>query len=347
MYKTEALHKLYEKLISLDDYENATPLFRWEWEQGVGLFAIYKLYEKTKSEKYLDFLKFWYLKMLGKGFDKNINTMSPLLALTYLYESDKNEEYLEIIKENAEWLMEKMPRTVEGGMQHLTTHTINNDQIWADTLFMTILFLARAGKLLNSKEMQDEAVYQAILHVKYLTDTKTGLWYHGWSLTEGHFGEVFWGRGNCWITAAIPELLKTTYSVIGSVDKKVLEEAYKRQVYALIENQDISGMWHTIINDPESYFETSASAGFSYGILQGIKLGILDESYYLNSYMAVRYIVSNYLDEDGSLAQVSAGTAMGYDKEHYKNIGFCQTPYGQGLLILAILELENSEGFYD
>ena len=346
MDKTEVLNKLYERLTALEEDEGITPVYRWEWEQGVGLFSIYKLYEATGDKRCLEFLNGWYGKMLGKGFDKNINTMSPLLALTYLYEAEKNTGYLEVIKENAEWLMNKMPRTVEGGMQHLTTHTINNDQLWADTLFMTILFLARAGKVLNNQKMQDEAVYQTIIHIKYLSDCESGLWYHGWSLTERHFGGIFWGRGNCWITIAIPEIL-TIVEEISMTDRRLLEEAYKRQVGALIKYQDISGMWRTIINDEDSYFETSATAGFAYGILTGVKYGAIDKSHYLNSYMAVRYIVSNYLGEDGSLKQVSAGTAMGYDSEHYKNIGFCQTPYGQGLMILAVLALEDTEKFYN
>lgn len=346
MDKTEVLYKLYEKLTTLEESEGITPVYRWEWEQGVGLFAIYKLYEKTGEIRCLEFLNKWYSKMLKKGFDKNINTMSPLLALTYLYENEKNADYLEVIKENAEWLMNKMPRTVEGGMQHLTTHTINNDQLWADTLFMTILFLARAGQVLNNKEMREEAVYQTIIHIKYLSDTESGLWYHGWSLTEKHFGGIFWGRGNCWITAAIPEILRIVEDM-SFTDRRLLEEAYKRQVEALVKYQDISGMWHTIINDKSSYFETSATAGFAYGILSGVESGIIDEKHNLYSYMALRYIVSNYLEEDGSLKQVSAGTAMGYDSGHYKNIGFCQTPYGQGLMILAVLGLKDTDKFYN
>ena len=346
MDKTEVLYKLYERLTALEEDEGVTPVRRWEWEQGVGLFAIYKLYEKTGDVRCLEFLNKWYEEMIGNGFDRNVNTMSPLLALTYLYETEKKPVYLEVIRENAEWLMNKMPRTVEGGMQHLTTHTINNDQIWADTLFMTILFLARAGRVLNSQKMQDEAVYQTIIHIKYLSDCESGLWYHGWSLTEKHFGGIFWGRGNCWITAAIPEILATVDNM-SFTDRRLLKEAYKRQVDALVKYQDISGMWHTIINDKSSYFETSATAGFAYGLLAGIEQGIIDEKHYLYSYMAVRYIVSNYLEEDGSLKQVSAGTAMGYGSEHYKNIGFCQTPYGQGLMILAVLGLKDTDKFYN
>ena len=346
MKKSEVLDKLYEKLISLEKGEDTVPIHRWEWEQGVGLFAIYKLYEEKKDKKYLDFLNNWYSKLIHIGFDKNVNTMSPLLALTYLYEVEKKEEYLKLIEENAKWLMNEMPRTVEDGIQHLTTHTINNDQIWADTMFMTILFLARSGKILNNKEMRDEAVYQSIIHIKYLTDLTSGLWYHGWSLVDEHFGGVFWGRGNCWITVAIPEILKIVEDM-SYVERKLLEESYKRQVQALVKYQNISGMWNTIIDDADSYFETSATAGFSYGILLGVEQNILDKSHYLYSYMGMRYIISNYLKEDGSLDKVSTGTPMGYNKKHYKEIGFCQTPYGQGLAILAVLSLRETDEFYN
>ena len=47
MDKTEVLYKLYEKLTTLEGKEGITPVYRWEWEQGVGLFSIYKLYETT------------------------------------------------------------------------------------------------------------------------------------------------------------------------------------------------------------------------------------------------------------------------------------------------------------
>ena len=110
MDKTEVLNKLYERLTALEEDEGITPVYRWEWEQGVGLFSIYKLYEATGDKRCLEFLNGWYGKMLGKGFDKNINTMSPLLALTYLYETEKNTGYLEVIKENAEWLENSLMR---------------------------------------------------------------------------------------------------------------------------------------------------------------------------------------------------------------------------------------------
>lgn len=35
--------------------------------------------------------------------------------------------------------------------------------------------------------------------------------------------------------------------------------------------QDESGLWHTLLDDPNSYLESSATAGFAYGILKAVR----------------------------------------------------------------------------
>ncbi len=52
-----------------------------------------------------------------------------------------------------------------------------------------------------------------------------------------------------------------------------LTSALRRQVDALLPLQDPkTGLWHTLIDDPTSYVETSGSSGFVGGILMGIRL---------------------------------------------------------------------------
>lgn len=55
--------------------------------------------------------------------------------------------------------MNEMPRTEHGGMQHITAEE-NHQQMWDDTLMMTVLPLAKIGKLLNKPEYVEEAIYQ-------------------------------------------------------------------------------------------------------------------------------------------------------------------------------------------
>lgn len=49
---------------------------------------------------------------------------------------------------------------------------------------MTVLPLAKIGKLLNRLDYLEEAKHQFLIHIKYLQDKKSGLWYHGWTFEE-------------------------------------------------------------------------------------------------------------------------------------------------------------------
>lgn len=75
--------------------------------------------------------------------------------------------------------MYDMPRTEEGGLQHATYLTPNHQQLWDDTLMMCVLPLAKIGLVLGRPEYVEEAKRQFMLHVKYLADPQTGLWFHG------------------------------------------------------------------------------------------------------------------------------------------------------------------------
>ena len=73
------------------------------------------------------------------------------------------------------------------------------------------------------------------------------------------------------------------------------------------------------------------------GILKGIRMGILDDSYLPCAKKAIRAILKN-IDTDGTVLKVSGGTGMGYDRDHYKNILIAPMAYGQSLTILALVE---------
>ena len=96
-------------------------------------------------------------------------------------------------------------------------------------------------------------------------------------------------------------------------------------------------MWHTALDDPTSYEEVSGSAAITAGVLKGIKLGILDDSCLDCAWKGVRAVM-NQIDKDGTVLNVSGGTGMGADREHYKNILIAPMAYGQSLTILALIQ---------
>lgn len=334
-------NRVMEKLVSLHEgggpFDHLT-LDTWEWPQGVALYAMCKLYIKTKDNKILAFLRSWYNKKLAEGLPgRNVNTTAPMLGLAVLYELSGEKSYLQPISDWAQWVMNDMQRTPEGGLQHITTHSENSGQLWDDTLFMTVLFLYRAGLVLRRKEYCEEAKYQFLLHIKYLHAPHNALWYHGFTfLGRHHFAGAFWARGNGWFTAGAVDFLEMIEQ--DSVYQFILR-TWQEQCEALAKLQDGStGLWHTLLDHEDSYLETSASAAIAYGLKKGLRLGLLKDSLSAAAENAANGVLGN-IGSDGLVRGVSYGTPMGDTLEFYKEIPVCPTAYGQGLAFLMLTEM--------
>ena len=52
------------------------------------------------------------------------------------------------------------PKQREGGFQHITSDTLNDGELWDDTLSMTVLVLANMGRILGRQDYTDEAAHQ-------------------------------------------------------------------------------------------------------------------------------------------------------------------------------------------
>ena len=125
--------------------------------------------------------------------------------------------------------------------------------------------------------------------------------------------------------------------MLSGAEKRFILNAWKKQVDALISVQDPDGLWHTILTDPETYLETSGSGAITAGILAGIRCGYLDNRYTPAVKKAVEALL-DYIDEDGLVRNVSAGTGMGMNAQHYKDIIIRPMAYGQSLTALALIE---------
>ena len=359
---TRKLDLVVNKLLTLGGPENETELenggesigfFRrdfgiseWDWPQGVGLYGLYKIMMVEKKDEYRKFLCSWFKSNMAEGLpSRNINTTTPLLTLVQLNEICPDPEFESLCLSWADWLMRCLPRTEEGGFQHVTSANgdrlgvrLNENEMWIDTLFMTVLFLNRMGQKYNRQDWISESIHQVLLHIKYLYDKKTGLFYHGWTFnTRDNFGGVFWCRGNSWFTAGILEYLEMFKGSLDAGVREFIVNTYKSKVRALKKLQSQSGLWHTVLDDPASYEEVSGSAAITAGILKGIKLGILDDSYLDCAWKGVRAVMNN-IDEEGTVLNVSGGTGMGADREHYKKILIAPMAYGQSLTILALIQ---------
>jgi unsaturated rhamnogalacturonyl hydrolase len=311
----------------------------WEWTHGIGLYGIYQYYQQTGDEKMRAVIDDWFTARLAEGTPtKNVNTMSPFLTLAYRYEETGNAAWRPYLERWAEWVMYEMPRTDKGAMQHIVYNNENHQQMWDDTLMMSVLPLAKIGKLLDRPEFVEEATYQFLLHVQYLMDRETGLWFHGWTFDGHHnFAQARWARGNSWLTIAIPEFLELVDLPQNNATRRYLLQVLESQVSALAKCQDDSGLWHTLLDDPHSYLESSATAGFAYGILKAVRKRYIDASYAPVAEKAIQGVIK-HINPAGELTQTSFGTAMGNDLDFYREIALTSMPYGQAMAILCLSE---------
>jgi len=320
----------------------------WEWTHGIGLYGLWHYYTLTGSKETMDIMQGWFSKQLGRGTTKNINTMSPFLTLAYLYEETGNKTFVPWLDAWAEWLMTGLPRTKYGGFQHETYVEYNKDELWDDTLMMSALPLAKIGILLNRPAYVEEAKRQFMLHCQYLCDTTTGLFFHGWKwedkggLEVGHnFARARWARGNSWLTIAIPDFIEILDLKETDPLRQFLIHTLESQCAALLKLQAENGMWRTLLDVPVSegsYEEASATAGFAYGMLKAVRKRYISGEVYQDSAVKAIKAVIERIDKDGELQEVSFGTGMGHNLQHYKDIKITSMPYGQAMAIMALGE---------
>lgn len=309
--------------------------FAWDWPCGVAFYGICRAWEETGNEEYLDYLTAWVDEYLELGLPPlTVNAVSMGHAMITLHEATGREKYLDIAMKKAEYLRNEAVRFGAGVLQH--TVSVNNDfpeQAWADTLFMAAYFLLRMGAKLNNREYIDDALNQYYWHEEYLQDEATNLYYHGWdNLRQDHMSGIFWARGNAWAALTMAEALKLInylYPMFMRIDGSLRD-----LLSALVRLQAEEGLWHTVLTDPSSCLETSASAGIAAGlVIYGHPL----HAKYVQR--ALRGIRANTA-ADGTVRNVSAGTAVMNDVEDYKQVPCKRIQgWGQGLALAFLASL--------
>lgn len=317
----------------------------WDWPQGVGLLGLAGLDDYFGDGRYAPFARDWFARNLQRGLPaRNINTTAPMHALLEMPFAGE-EPYEALAISWADWLLCGLPKTEEGGFQHVITSfedrnrtTDNTGEIWVDTLFMAVLFLAKMGVKYNRADWLDASVHQFLLHIKYLYEKRSGLFHHAWSFVDrGNFGEVLWLRGNSWYTLGSLLYIQAMGDALPAGVRRFILDAYHAQAKALLPLQDASGLWHTVLDDPTSYLEVSGSANIASGLLLGIRMGVLDAAHRAPALRAIEAVCKN-IAPDGMVEGVSGGTVVGRDAEHYRRIILAPMAYGQALALLSLKE---------
>lgn len=356
-WELEEVPMLRELIVPESSSYTRDPYSDWHYANGGTMLAILSLYHTTGDTRYLDFVKHFAGNILEnddyfrwqyfnlqamRGSLHRINrftmlddTGGPALPLVELQRMDQAAPAnMAMLERNFDYVM--------NGQERLEDFTFSRPEprpatVWADDLFMSVPFLLRMAEIKNDPGLYDEVARQVIQFNKYLMDPETGLYFHGWYNEEQETTPVRWGRANGWIIWATSEALLHLPEKHPSY-KKILK-IFRSHMEAIASMQDASGMWHQVLDHPDTWEESSCTAMFTLGMARGARMGWLKKAYGEKALKAWGAL-QNKIEEDGNVVDICRGTGIGDDVEFYATRKrFDHDPRGLGAMITAGCEI--------
>ena len=187
--------------------------------------------------------------------------------------------------------------------------------LWLDDLYMSVPALAQMGALTGETRYFDDAVRQVRQFSERMFIPATGLYRHGWVEGMDPHPAFCWARANGWALVAMAELLSVLPADHpGRADVLALYRAQARGVAAV---QSGAGLWHQLLDRPDTYLETSASAMFTYALARGINRGWLDPLAYGPAVTLGWNAVARQVNARGQVEGTCIGTTLAFDPAYY------------------------------
>ena len=189
------------------------------------------------------------------------------------------------------------------------------DSLWLDDLYMSVPALAQMGKLTGDRAYFDDAARQLIQFEARMFVKEKGLFMHGWVKGMEEHPAFHWGRANGWAIMATVELLSVLPEDHPS--REALLTLLKAHAHGLAAVQGRNGLWHQLLDRPETYEETSASAMYVFAIARAINRGWLDPLAYGPMVSVGWNAVAKKVNTQGQVEGTCVGTGMGWEPVFY------------------------------
>lgn len=197
--------------------------------------------------------------------------------------------------------------------------------LWQDDQFMGTTLAARLGAhagvpIAKSRAYLDFAIRNLVNFAAHCQDPTDGVYWHGKNMASGDHSCCKWGRANGWTAMAKAEVVKAVTA--GWPSHPLLPQliaVWKAHAAGLASLQDkATGLWHQVVDHPETYLETSATAMNLYSLATGVLGGWLDKATYDPIIRSAWGGVASMVDAAGVVHNISCGTGIGGDVAFYE-----------------------------
>jgi rhamnogalacturonyl hydrolase YesR len=235
-----------------------------------------------------------------------------------LYMQTKDQKYLDLAKRYSDnqWAQPSGPRANALSWYYHNKGMSWQTRMWIDDMFIITAVQAQAYRATGDENYINRAAKEMVLYLDSL-QRPNGLFYHAPDVP------FFWGRGNGWMAAGMSELLRSLPK--NNPDRNRIMQGYKTMMASLLKYQAEDGMWRQLIDDPQSWKETSCTGMFTFAFITGVKEGWLDAKTYGPAARKAWLSLITYINKDGDITEVCEGTNKKNDRQYYldrkRNVG--------------------------
>lgn len=328
----------------------------WFWGDSIGMEGLLDASDLIGTEKYSSFVygvfKAWIPRMKSRSrFDHT----APGVALLRSYAITRDPELLEAARSHADYLSSfrrtstgcpvhyedvvfDLPPEVPRGHPMFGARTGSAPKesgpcVFVDSIHFQGPFLAMLYNATGDERYLAQAESTIGPQVDLLWDEDSRLFHHFWMEKAARRNGVFWGRGNCWALLGMLHTLE--FLPRSSALSKRLRGRVGDLASRLSELQEESGGWHTVLDDRDSYLESSIAVFVVDGFSLAIRRGWIPRSH-LEVVERAWAATWRQLSPEGLLRGVSFETHPGTRAEHYRTMPTgAMVPWGQGPFLTA------------
>ena len=300
----EVGHLLVSELLSRPDFMiyDTPGVHAVHYAEVCTAFGAVKFAGLTRDSVMMQALTERYLKVEEKipntanHVDANVYGILPLEI--YMHNQDTTELNLGLFYADGQW-----SDTLSNGLCAQT-------RFWIDDIYMIGSLQTQAFRATRNPIYLDRAARELVAYIDSLQQPN-GLFFHG---PEAPF---FWGRGNGWVAAGFAEVLSELPE--NNPHYHQIADAYKKMMNTLIHFQSDDGMWHQLIDYPDSFAESSSTAMFGFAMASGVKNGLLPREPYTSAYTHAWNALTGYMEGDGKIREICVGTGQSKEADYYLN----------------------------
>lgn len=220
----------------------------------------------------------------------------------------KHEKELGLFMADAQWAHPFSTNGKPESMKYYEQGLSWQTRIWIDDMYMITMIQSQAYRATKNIKYLNRAADEMVFYLKEI-QRPNGLFYHAPDVP------FFWGRGNGWMAAGMTELLRILPKTNPNYTK--IMAGYKTMMTTLLQHQAADGMWRQLVDDPQSWAETSSTGMFAFAMITGVKNGWLDAKTYAPAARKAWLALIKYINTEGDIIDVCEGTNKKNDHQYY------------------------------